>query len=168
MSFVVFKGERNIADVVSRAYGELKASDRKRAEAALVRANPHLAEIKDVAEGSLIVVPRVPGVRESADREAESPAADAVGEIAEALTDYRKRLEASAKREEGDLSELEKLLESGPLREKLGNTPEAGPYLDRAAEAAKDRRTENEERKAILERLEDAETRLAELVERLG
>src|SRR3989304_2864823 len=51
MSFVVFKGERKLAELVLRAYGELKASDRKRAEAALVRANPHLAKLKNVAPG---------------------------------------------------------------------------------------------------------------------
>src|SRR3970040_799626 len=79
MSFVVFKGERKLAELVLRAYGELKASDRKRAEAALVRANPHLAKLKDVAPGSLIVLPLVPGIGEPRQRRSEGPGGDAIG-----------------------------------------------------------------------------------------
>jgi hypothetical protein len=166
MAYVVYKGESKVAELVGRAYGELKAADRQRAEAVLLRANPQLAKIKDLSEGSLIVVPPVPGVPVSAEREVEAPAAEAVGEVAEALTAYRDRLEASAKTADGALSDLEQLLKS--RGSKLRENPDAVPYLDRVTEAVEERRTENDERIAIVERIADAEKRLAELAERLG
>jgi len=168
MSFVVFKGERKLAELVLRAYGELKASDRKRAEAALVRANPHLAKLKDVAPGSLIVLPLVPGIGEPRQRRSEVPAADAIGEVAAALEDYGKRLDEALDAEGSELGELRALLKSRPLREKVREVEEAGAYVERVAAALKDREAEHEQRRAFLRQLPAARKELAELAELLG
>jgi len=45
MSFIAFRGEKRIADLVTRVYGKLKAADAKRAAAALLAANPQLARM---------------------------------------------------------------------------------------------------------------------------
>ena len=92
MAFVVYQGERKIADVVARAYGDLKVADRKRAEAALVRANPHLSELADVSKGSLIVVPPVPGLSPTDQTDLAAPAAEGVGAVADALAALQRRL----------------------------------------------------------------------------
>jgi hypothetical protein len=167
MAFVVFQGERKIADVVARAYGDLKAADRKRAEAALVRANPHLSELADVAKGSLIVVPPVPGLSPNEQTDLAAPAAEGVGAVADGLEALQRRLLESAKAEDDRLDALQTLLKSKPVLALLDRAPLARPYVERVTKAAKTRTDEQEARLDAIKRLDAARSALAELAERL-
>jgi hypothetical protein len=167
MAFVVFQGERKIADVVARAYGDLKAADRKRAEAALVRANPHLSELADVAKGSLIVVPPVPGLSPNEQTDLAAPAAEGVGAVADGLEALQRRLLESAKAEDDRLDALQTLLKSKPVLALLDRAPQARPYVERVTKAAKTRTDEQEARLDAIKRLDAARSALAELAERL-
>lgn len=168
MAFVVFEGERKLADVVTRAYGgDLKVADRKRAEAALVRANPHLSTIRDVVKGSLIVVPPVPGLGASAATQVVAPAADALTELVAEFDAFQKGLADAAKGESDRLTALQALLKDKTLHAKLDSLPEAGPYLDRVTKAARTRTTEQEQRQLVLKRIADADAELADLIARL-
>ena len=63
MPFIMYKGERKVADLIGRAYRtELSPADAKRAEAALLAANPALANLSNVKEGALLTIPDIPGV----------------------------------------------------------------------------------------------------------
>lgn len=166
MGFVMLKGERKLADVVERAFGELKAADRERAEAALARANPQLAKLDELAPGSLIVIPPVPGIARRAEPEVQGPASAVVGELSDTLKAYLRRLRASADAEAERLTALEELLQSGSLQQELSDVPEAEPYLGRAATAVRLRGAALEERRAALDRLGEAERELSELEER--
>lgn len=168
MAFVVFQGERKLADVVTRAFGDLKVADRKRAEAALVRANPHLAEIKDVAKGSLIVVPPVPGLDPAgAQTDLAAPAADAVGAVADALEALQRRLRESAKAEGDRIAALQALVKSKNVRVLIDKAPQAGPYVERVAKAAETRAAELDRRQLAIKQLDQARPELAELADRL-
>jgi phage tail protein X len=167
MSFVVFKGERKLADLVTRGYGELKAADRRRAEAAILRANPHLADLKNVAPGTLVTLPRVPGLREPEREDAAVPHRDAAGELDAALEAYGKRLSDAADAERAELAETRALLKSRPFRARLAEVAEAAPYAERVEAALKDREAEHELRRMFLKQIPQARKDLAELAKRL-
>lgn len=166
MDFVMFKGERKLADLVERAFGELKVADRRRAEAALVRANPQLAKLEELTPGSLVVVPRVPGIERRGKREVQAPASAVAGELSNTLKAYLRGLRGSAEVEAERLSALEQLVRSGSLQEELSDVADAQPYLDQAERAVGLRGEALEQRRAALERLAEAERELAELEER--
>lgn len=168
MSFLVFDGERKLAEIVARGYGELKASDRKRAEAAILRANPHLTKIKDVIPGSVIVLPAIPGIGGRIGRRSEVPAGDALAEVAGVLEDYRKRLAKAADAEQTELTELRAFLKSRPLRARLSKVEGAGAYAERVAATLTDREAEHEQGRAFLKALSAARKEFAQLAERLG
>jgi hypothetical protein len=167
MAFVVFQGERKIADVVARAYGDLKVADRKRAEAALVRANPHLSELKDVSKGSLIVVPPVPGLSPSEQTNLAAPAAEAVESVGDALTALQRRLQESAKAESDRLTAARALITSAAMRAVVDRAPQAGPYIERVSRSIRIRGVELDDRQQVLKRLDAAGPELADLADRL-
>jgi hypothetical protein len=62
MRLAMFKGEKSIEDLAARLF-QVKAGDaeaRKRASAALIEANPQLANLDRVPPGSVVVVPDAP------------------------------------------------------------------------------------------------------------
>ena len=66
MRFIKFNNERKLADLVRRAYrieGRGAAELIKRAEAALLKANPSLGNLRELGRGTLVMVPEVPGLR---------------------------------------------------------------------------------------------------------
>jgi len=58
MRFATFKGDKSIGDLIARIFKSPPAADAAAATAdALVRANPGLANLKNVAPGATIIVP---------------------------------------------------------------------------------------------------------------
>jgi hypothetical protein len=60
MRFAVSKGETNVAELTTRLFdikGQGAAETAKRAEAALLAANPHLTHLTKVPPGTLIMIP---------------------------------------------------------------------------------------------------------------
>jgi hypothetical protein len=168
MPFVVFQGERKIAELVERAYGsELTAAEKTRATAALEKANPHLSKLKDVTPGSLVVVPRVPGLAPPAAARAADPVSGGVHEIADALEDYRKELTQALKLEKPRVAEVKSLISSQDLRAVV--TPETGGQerLDRIAAALTDREAANERTETAIAGIAALRDELNELADRL-
>ena len=168
MPFVVFQGERKIAELVERAYGsELTAAEKTRAVAALERANPHLSKLKDVTPGSLVVVPRVPGLAPPAAARSADPVSAGVREIADALEDYRKELTQALRPEKARVAEVKTLVGSQELRAVV--TPESGGQarLDRIAAALTDREAANERTETVVEGMLAVRDELIELAGRL-
>lgn len=168
MPFVVFQGERKIAELVERAYGsELTAAEKTRAVAALERANPHLSKLKDVTPGSLVVVPRVPGLAPPAAARSADPVSEGVREVAGALEDYRKELTQALKLEKPRLAEVKTLLGSQELRAVV--TPESGGQarLDRIGAALTEREAANERTETAIAGMAAVRDELNELADRL-
>src|SRR5262245_7846521 len=98
MNFATSKGERKLSDLVQRLYpvqGKPKLS--RQAEAALLHANPHLADLSKVPAGSLILVPPVPGLAPAAEPPpVEGAVHDAVDAVRKALDGVRATLDESA------------------------------------------------------------------------
>jgi hypothetical protein len=168
MKFVVFSGERKLGELVERGYGDLNKAARKRAEAALLRANPQLAELKDVTEGSLIVIPRVPGIEEAPRRPSEVPAADALENMSALLKDYGGHLNTATDAVQTELDGMRQLLDSQPMRKRLHEIEEARPYAIRVDAALNARDDDLGRTRTFLEQLPAAQEELAELAKRVS
>jgi hypothetical protein len=166
MPFVVFRGERRLTDIVRRSFGELEnAAERRRARDAVLRANPHLENLADVPLGSLIVVPRVPGIRPVRRGRVDDPGPDAVGEVADALAFYVEHLRAAGAEDRRRLDEVDRLLEDQALVELLSEVQVAERWIGPIAQANQTRRAEADERDAFIERLSGAAEELEDLKE---
>lgn len=169
MPFVVFKGERKLTDLVSRAFGaDLTAAERTRAVAALERANPQLATIKDIAPGSLILVPRVPGLAAppAAAREAD-PVTEGIHELADALSAHRKVLGESLKADEADIAEVKRIVAAPELRDVFSGEPGGAQQLERIAAATKEREEGHDRTRAAIDDLVKVAEELEALADRL-
>ena len=168
MSFIVFKGEKKIESLLERAYGDLKTADAKRAEEALLRANPQLKKLRELKPGALIVVPPLPGIRPTASSEAAEPMVEAVRATRGALDEYRKRLGEAIERERAEVTGVQELLRSKELNAAVREFPGAAPYTERVAQATKARATEAEHRTAFLKGLAKARVDLEALEKKLA
>src|SRR5262245_9083935 len=160
MAYVVLKGEKKLSEVVSRAFGELKAADAARAHAAVLRANPHLTEKADLEPGVIVVIPGVPGLKTAPPEKSDSPAGQAVAEIGRGLEEYRKTLTASARNEQAAVGDLTTLLKSKEIKALAKQFPDSANYIERATAAVRVRAEEHEERTAFLKTLAKAQVDL--------
>lgn len=169
MAYIVLKGDKRLGDVVTRAYGDVRSADAKRAEAALLRANPELAKLRDLKPGALIVVPRVPGLRPAAgvDR-ADQPTKETVHELRDALDDYRKLLANRVGEEKAAIATLGELLKSKEVRVIVRDLQDATAYVDRVSAALKPRTAENDARGTFAKALAQARSDLDTLAKKLG
>jgi hypothetical protein len=167
MAYVVLKDEKNLSEVVSRAFGELKAADAARANAAVLRANPHLVEKADLEPGAIVVIPGVPGLKTAPPEKSDSPAGEAAAEIGRGLEDYRKKLTASTRAEQGAVTELAALLKSKEIKALVKQLPDSSNYVERATAAVRSRAEEHEQLAAFLKTLTKAQVDLDKLVKKL-
>jgi hypothetical protein len=160
MSFVVYKGEKKIGDLVSRAYGDLTDEDRKRAIAALHAANPHFTAFRELKRGAALVVPALPGIKVAASEAAASERAKLETLRAE-IDAYRARLAAAAEAERASIGDSLDLSRSKEVRKLAKEVPDVAPFLARARKGLEQRAADLEGVKKFSQRLEAAAGRLA-------
>jgi hypothetical protein len=151
---------------VTRAYGELKAEDAKRAEAALRKANPQLARLRDWKLGAVVVVPPVVGLKLPV-RPAGEPAPESVAVVRAAFEEYRKQLGASLDAERAAIAAITELAKSREVRQLAKDAPESTPYLEQAAGALKQRSTEADQAAGFVKLLAKARADLDALAKQL-
>jgi len=167
MDVMTVKGEKKVSELVSRAYGNLKMADAKRAEAAILRANPHLENLRALPRGTVVVVPAVPGVRAAATSDSEIPTADAIREIRGSVDVYQKKLNEALSNERAAVTALGELLKSKELKAAMRESPDAAKYVERATAAAKSRAGEVDVRAGFVKGLSKARADLEELAKKL-
>jgi hypothetical protein len=168
MAYVVVKGEKKLTEVVGRAFGELSAAHAKRAEAAILRANPQLADPAGLQAGAVIVVPFVPGLRRAAADDGEAaPARELVTSLSLSLEGYRKDLTETVRNERTAVQELTALLKSKELIAAARELPNER-YLQNVTQGVKTRIEENDQREAFLKVLGKAKSDLDALAKTLG
>ena len=169
MPFIMFKGERKVTDLLERAYGaDLKAADQKRAEAALVKANPQLAKLREIKPGTMIRVPDLPGLARPPQREMPEASLVELQMERDAVDEYRKRLGARLDDERRLLDADAELLKSADARTLARIAPESAPYFDRVAEANKRRLAELQDRAGFVKTLAKARADFDALTKKLG
>jgi hypothetical protein len=117
MKVTTVAAKERIGDLARRVFGDLREAQLRAAEAALLKANPHLDPRKVLKAGVIVIVPRVPGLDAKASTARESqPGADRAALVAQQLEEHRERLLRSAKAELQDLKAMASLLKSAPVR----------------------------------------------------
>jgi hypothetical protein len=174
MQFMTLERDLKPATVAARAYdleGAGSPDARRRAEAALLQANPHVADLSVIPKGTTLVVPDVTGVehnREAA--RASAPDLPLVAELRHGLDELKDQLAASAKQDLEAIGETQKHLKARELKALLARqAPQAQDLLTAMEAGLKDQAAADE---AVLKDLERGSARLAadleELQKRLG
>lgn len=139
MRVATVKGERNLSELAGRLFqfkGPRAKALAKEAEAALLRANPHLRDLDKVAKGTIIVVPEVADVKPAEEAQPVG-GGEMVGEVRRALGDIRSTLGTAAARHAEEANAGLKLLQSRELKALAEKVPALKERLEKMAEAAK-------------------------------
>lgn len=167
MKFVTIKSETNLADL-SREVFEIKgakaAAAAKRAQAALREANPHLADVKKVPAGTLVIIPDVPGTKEAPTQSVGDVSAEMISRLRSALAAAKKVIEESADSQLQDAEATLSLAKDRELSRLAKQTPELKERMVRVIEEAKKQSSEvAEDKKAQIQGLAQLEKDLASL-----
>jgi hypothetical protein len=173
MRLATYKGEKKISELVERFYrieGRGSRAVTKEAEEALLKANPHLGDLRKLRDGAVIVVPPV---AEASDTAAATPFEELTRDLADhlrqALDQVDLALADSIRAEVEDAREAASLSKSrefkaladkfAPVKDRLASVMQAAKVRLEQAEAA------DAMRKRAVSRLEK---QLAALANRLA
>lgn len=167
MKFVTIKNKTSLAELTRDVFeikGTKGATAAKRAHAALREANPHIADLKELPSGTLVVVPDLPGVKAGS---VQSP-----GQVSPELIKYLKRVlagakavvEKSAAAQSEDAEASLSLAKDRELAALARTTPELKERLSQIVERAKSQSKQiAEDKKAQIQGLTQLEKDLASL-----
>jgi uncharacterized protein YdcH (DUF465 family) len=167
MKFVTIKSETSLADL-SREVFEIKgakaAAAAKRAQVALREANPHLADVKKVPAGTLVIVPDVPGTKDAPAQSVGDVSAEMINRLRSALAAAKKVIEESADSQLQDAEATLSLAKDRELSRLARKTPELKDRLSQIVEQAKKQSSQVvEDKKAQIQALAQLEKDLATL-----
>ncbi len=148
MQFVAYKGERSLDDVARRVFkiqGAKAAEQTKQAVAALLEANPHLRDLKNVAEGTPIIVPTVPGLAPAATQ--GDFTAQVVSSLGETLKNADSVLGRALAREMEEARQMAELAQDKRLAKLAEQSPEIKERLAQTLKAVEEHLKEIETRK---------------------
>jgi|SRR6476661_672195 hypothetical protein len=161
MRVTIYKGERQLSDLARRLF-DLKGSKAKeltkKTETAILLANPHLRDLNHVPEGTLIIVPDVPG----ANRSDEASGLDfGAGQLGEELRRVHGAAQQAMKAGIADLTEEAKTsleLQKSPELKRLAEKDRTIP--EQLAKVGAEAKKGLEEAKALTTMREQAFTQM--------
>jgi len=92
MKFIVIRNEKSVGDVADKAYKGLSAGARKKAEKALLRANPGLKSIESAGSGFIVRVPAIKDGEVADRRTIVDPVNDITNDLTEGLQAFESSL----------------------------------------------------------------------------
>jgi hypothetical protein len=155
MRIARLSGEQNLLELVRALYdisGPQAARLSREAEAALLKANPHLRELGTRLGPAVIVVPDVTGTRPRPGRDVEPttmPGRQLVDDTRRAVGELQKRLEAAGRRAAEEGKQTVELLQSREVKALAEKIPAVRDALPAIGEATKARLAELEALKAF-------------------
>lgn len=166
MGFEIYEGEKKISDLVTKMFGELSATKAKRAEAALVDANPELNDLRAMAAGTILVTPTVPGVSPAApEEEVVIPQLEPVHDALESLLE---EMAGAADEERGEIDETAKFLKSAEMKRIVAELPDVTPFLEQAQQGLEQVMKDNDGAELMVKRLKQALKDVEDLSDRLA
>ncbi len=145
MKYAVSKGESEISELAGRLFdikGRGSAAASKQAEAALLKANPHLHDLTKIKPGTLIIIPETaenPPVRGP---QTTGAGGDTMEQLKFVLEDLAGAIERAAKSDEETVAGQTEALKDRELRDFAAQSPEAKEQLGKLSEALKNRSKE--------------------------
>lgn len=140
MKFVTIKTETNLADLTRDVFeikGAKAAGAAKNAQAALREANPHIADLKKVPSGTLVVVPDVPGIKTAPLQSLGGVNVEMIKELKNALTAAKDVIEKSATAQLADAEASASLARNRDLMALAKQSPDLKQHLLQIAERSK-------------------------------
>src|SRR6516162_1835388 len=140
MKFVTIKNETTLADLsreVFESKGGKAAKAAKSAHAALRDANPHIADLKKLPAGTLVLVPDLPGTKEAAVQSVGNVSAETLKHLKRALAGAKAMIEKSAASQLENADATVSLSKDRELAALAKQTPELKERLSRTVEEAK-------------------------------
>ena len=140
MNFAVSKGEASVAELTKRLFdikGQGAAETMRQTEAALLAANPHLADLKKIPAGTIVIIPDLPGspaVRAPQTAGISPELDDQVKIAVKVSTDVVAR---SVGFREAAVNATLEALKDRDLKEFAAQSPEIKARLDKIAEVSK-------------------------------
>ena len=134
MAIATFRGERSVGEITDKLYSRLTPLQRKKAEAALIKANPQLQKIRKLPQGAILHVPDLPELRAKTNRSLENPDDQIVKNIAGALDNFAKHISKQTGDEQKAIKQQAALLKSAKFKKDI-SAAEVPQAL--AADAAK-------------------------------
>ena len=167
MKFVTIKTETSLADLTRDVFeikGAKAASAAKNAQAALREANPHIADLKKVPSGTLVVVPDMPGIKTAPAQSMGGVSVEMIRQLKSALTAAKAVIEKFAAAQAEDAEESASLAKNRDLVALAKQTPELKQRLLQIAEQAKTQAKEiADDKKAQIQAIGQLEKDLASL-----
>lgn len=167
MKFVTIKTETNLADLTRDVFeikGAKAANAAKNAQAALREANPHIADLKKVPSGTLVVVPDVPGIKAAPAQSLGGVSVEMISQLKNALTAAKGVIEKSSTAQVADAEASASLARNRDLMALAKQSPDLKQRLSQIAERAKTLANEvADDKNAQMQALSQLEKDLASL-----
>src|SRR5215472_14382763 len=167
MKFVTIKTETSLADLTRDVFeikGAKAASAAKTAQAALREANPHVADLKKVPSGTLVVVPDVPGIKAAPAQSIEGVSVEMMRQLKSALAAAKAVVEKSSVAQVEDAEASASLAKNRDLVALAKQTPELKQRLSQVVDRAKTQAKQiADNKKAQIQALTQLEKDLATL-----
>jgi hypothetical protein len=146
MNIITFRGESNVKEVTNRLFTRLTPRQQERAEAAILKANPQLRNIRRVPKGTVLKVPDLPELQAKRKPDQENPKIRFNEQLVESLSMFSKQFaeEASAAKEDGKVQIS--LLKSRQFKGAIANNPQLRKQATEVSRALTTRVTEVGER----------------------
>lgn len=141
MRLTTVKKEANLDALADRLYANLTPDSRKLAVAALVKANPVLAQEGGLRPGVVVTLPEQPGLNLKAAQTSNDPVGNLTDDLKEAVRTFGKLLGGSLETAQTDIKDQEALLKQREVAAAIKATPAAGDLAKNLAKTLQDRRT---------------------------
>jgi phage tail protein X len=141
MRLTTVKKEANLDALADRLYSNLTPDSRKLAVAALVKANPVLAQEGGLRPGVVVTLPEQPGLSLKAAQTGNDPVGNLRDDLKEAVRTYGKSLAGGLDSAQTDIKNQEALLKQREVAAAIKATPAAGDLAKSLAKTLQDRRT---------------------------
>ena len=140
MRLTTVKKEANLDALADRLYANLTPDSRKLAVAALVKANPVLAQEGGLRPGVVVTLPEQPGLSLKAAQTGNDPVGNLRDDLKEAVRTYGKSLAGGLDSAQTDIKNQEALLKQREVAAAIKATPAAGDLAKSLAKTLQDRR----------------------------
>jgi hypothetical protein len=167
MKFVAIKTETNLADLTREVFdikGAKATTASKSAQAALREANPHVANLKKLPPGMLVVVPDVPGIKAAPTQSLGEVSAEIITNLKKVLAAAKTVIDESAASQLQNTEASASLIKDRELVTLAKQTPELKQRLSQIADQAKSQAKQiADDKKTQMQALGQLEKELARL-----
>ncbi|MEN8174397.1 MAG: hypothetical protein ABFS23_01455 [Pseudomonadota bacterium] len=155
MLITTFRGERSVAEIADRLFVGLTPRQREKAEKAILKANPQLKNLRKVRAGTILRIPDIPELQHKANRSLDSPDAQLVQTIGDALSGYLDHLSARVKEADADIKSQTAVLKERDFKRAVSSVPELQELTAQVKKTLDARKREIRDRQPTVDRAID-------------